>query len=108
MRDEGGRMKEEEGGRTEEGAGGMRQTTVAGMSRARSPYRTNQRAETRNQNAELTVRRGYEEPERSMWVECRECGARRRVPSTNRSELIRAVDAGEIRCEECGERMVEG
>lgn len=54
------------------------------------------------------TRSGYEEAGRSLWIECRECENRVRVASMNRGELVRAVDAGEIHCTECGGRMVEG
>jgi len=90
----------------------VRQMTVAGMSRARDGYRTRhpqitqitQIARTKDEG----TRDGSDDSQRSMWVECRECEYRERVPSMNRSELIRAVDSGEIRCRRCGGRMVEG
>jgi len=108
-------MRSEDGGvRTEEGENGMRQMTVAALSTARAPYRT-----SKGQGLSLVLRPSSEtrdektrdlsgDGRRSMWVECRECEYRERVPSMNRSELIRAVDSGEVRCRRCGGRMVEG
>ena len=44
---------------------------------------------------------------RSIWIVCRECLHRERVPCANRSELIRVLDAGLLKCKRCGGRMVE-
>ena len=90
----------------QEGRPGMRQVKVWGGREARGPYRKVE-VEVKVEGG-VRTRQGYAGPERSFWIECRECGTRRRVPTTNRSELIRALDAGEVRCTECGNRMVEG
>jgi len=101
---------------------GMRQMTVAGMSAAR-PGGYAPRAEKGDSPSERSARGtvpifggdegrrtrdGVEDGRRSMWVECRECEHRDRVRSMNRAELIRVIDSGELRCTECGGRMVEG
>jgi len=106
----------------EEMIGQERRTGMGRTVRARGLYRRIQSSESRIQSPELGTKdegrgRGKgevevkverEEGRRSMWVECRECERRERVPSMNRGELVRAIDAGELRCSECGGRMVEG
>jgi len=41
-------------------------------------------------------------------IECRECQHRANLTTDSIEERIRMLDAGEVRCEKCAGRMVEG